>query len=90
MNKKEQLLYLTKLEIEDIKCPKLRGIYALWKGNTASISFYFNGEITDEERELASDACAEIIANFPDSLLEENYIRLDFPKPLPKDSLILS
>jgi hypothetical protein len=88
MNKQEYLTYLTNAEAKAMNCANLRGVAALWKENTACISFYFNGEISEKDLELRSDACGEIIANFPDALLEENYIRLDSPQPLPKENFL--
>ena len=49
----------------------------------ACLSFYFDGHISDEDLEDAYDIGAGVIAHFPDGLLEEKYIRLDYPKPLP-------
>lgn len=83
MNNLKELLYITRLEIENLNCSKIRGVTSYWKDKTACITFYFQGEITDDDIEIASDACTYIIAQFPDGLLEENYIRLDYPKPLP-------
>jgi hypothetical protein len=85
MDKLNYLLHITKLEAQDMKCGKLRAVFARWKNNTAYLSYYFDGEVTDEERDLGSDASAQIIANFPDAELVENYIRLDFPQPLPDE-----
>lgn len=61
----------------------------MWKEdkNTACLSFYFDGNATEEEIEDASIACAEIIAHCSNGLLEENYIRWDYPKPLPEKFL---
>jgi len=88
MNLQNQLLYVTQLRVKEINSPKIRGVTATWKdGITASISFYFDGEITEEDFDSASDACGEIIAQFSNGFLEENYIRWDYPKPLPKENL---
>lgn len=89
MNIQEHLLYITRVKVEDIHSPKIRGVTAFWrdKDNTACISFYFDGEISEKEQEDASDACTEIIAHIPESFMEENYFRWDYPKPLPKEYL---
>lgn len=46
--------------------------------------FYFDKEISDEEKDIASSAAGEFWADF-DKTTEaiEKYIQLDFPKPLP-------
>ncbi len=87
MNIQEKLSYITELELKRFDSSKIRGVVAYWKGNTACISFYFQGEITENDIETASDICTYIIAHFPDGLLEENYIRLDYPQPLPSQFL---
>lgn len=68
---------------------KLRGMAAFWRDedHTACLSFYFDGPVSEEDLEDAYDIGAGIIANFPDGLLEEKYIRLDHPKLLPKEFL---
>ncbi|MBA3816519.1 MAG: hypothetical protein H0X29_08390 [Parachlamydiaceae bacterium] len=88
MNIQKHLEFLTRDEIKDITSPKLRGVTAKWENNKAKISFYFNGEISNIDEEAASDACTYIIAHFPEAFLEESFIRLDYPKPLPKDFLV--
>ena len=62
---------------------------AFWRDedHTACLSFYFDGPISEEDLEDAYDIGAGVIANFPNGFLEENYIRLDYPNPLPKKFL---
>lgn len=90
MNIQKRLEYLTKEEVKGSISNKVRGIAAFWKEkeNTACLSFYFDGEISNNDKEEASDICTYIIAHFPDGLLEENYIRWDYPKPLPNKFLV--
>lgn len=86
----KHLLYTTERLIRsEFKSQKLRAVTAFWRDedHTACISFYFDGPISDEDIDDASDICGGIIANFSDGLLEENYIRLDYPKPLPSQFL---
>ncbi|WP_068469984.1 hypothetical protein [Candidatus Protochlamydia phocaeensis] len=81
----KHLIYITNLIVcRDLELPKLRAVKAKWReeDHTACISFYFDGAITEEEKEEASDICGGIIAHFPDGFLEENYIQWDYPKPL--------
>ncbi len=89
MDMQEHLLYITKLKVQDIHSPKIRGVVATWneKENTACLSFYFDGKATGEELEDASVACSEIIAHCSNGLLEEHYIRWDYPKPIPQENL---
>ena len=84
----KHLLYITKIFVQKIKSSKIRGVTAFWKGKTACISFYFDGEVTEDDFDSASDACGEIIAHFSNGLLEENYIRWDYPKPLPDEQFL--
>ena len=68
---------------------KLRAVTAFWeeKEHKVCLSFYFDGLISDDDLEDAYDIGAGVIANFPDGLLEEKYIRLDYPEPLPTQFL---
>jgi hypothetical protein len=88
MEMQKHLLYLTKIAVSEIPSAKIRGVAAEWKEgiNTASISFFFDGEVSEDELEDASVACTEIIAHIPNGLLEENFIRCDYPNPLPKNN----
>jgi hypothetical protein len=90
MDMQKHLMYLAGLVVRDLKSPKLRGVTAKWreKDHTACLTFYFDGEATEEELEDASCACTEIISHFFDGLLEENYLRWDYPKPLPDRHLL--
>ncbi len=83
----EHLLYLTDLIVRrNSISPKIRGVMAVWKEDiiAAHLSFYFDGELDEDEIGEVSDTCGDIIAQIPDGLLEEDYIRLDYPKPLPE------
>jgi hypothetical protein len=84
MSSQEKLLFLTKEELKSSITNKIRGVITVWEDPTAHIYFYFDGEITEQDREDASDVCTYIIAHFPNGLLEENYIRMDYPEPLPE------
>ena len=90
MEAQKHLLFTTERLIRsDFKSKALRGVIAFWReeDHTACLSFYFDGAIAEEDIEEASDICGGIIANFPDGLLEENYIRWDYPKSLPEKFL---
>lgn len=83
----KHLIFLTNLFVrENENSPKIRGVISVWEKDniTAHLSFYFDGEATENELEDASDTCGEVIAHIPNGLLKEDYIRLDSPKPLPE------
>ncbi len=88
MNMQEHLIYISKLIINDYKFPKIRGVNSVWNENenTAYITFFFDGQATEEELEDASVICTEVIAHCSNGLLKENFIRLDYPKPLPEST----
>lgn len=84
------LLYIAKLTIPEFNLPTVRAVTAIWKEekNTADLSFYFDKMMTEEELEEASTACAEIIAHCSNAMLEEYYVRWDYPNPLPENWLV--
>ncbi len=86
INIQKHLLFLTDCLVrQNQNSYKIRGVTAEWEdGITAHISFYFDGELEENELEDASITCTEIIAQIPESLLKEDYIRLDYPTPLPE------
>ena len=69
---------------------RLRGVKAFFReeDSTVYLTFYFDGVISDEDLEDAYDIGAGVIANFPNGLLEEDYIKWDYPKPLPEEFLV--
>lgn len=85
MNDQKNLMHITKIKVQDIHSSKIRGVTARWKNNTACLTFYFDGAVTEDDFDAASDACGEVIAQFSNALLEENYLRWDYPKPLPDE-----
>ncbi len=54
--------------------PNLRGVAVEWKGNRIIIFFYYNGTISNLDKETASIVSAEVVADFFDADLEEHYI----------------
>lgn len=89
MNIQKHVEHLTKISFKELNLNNLRGVTAQWKNeeNTLALSMYFDGEPTEEEKDDVSAICAEIIASFSDALMEENYMRWDYPKPLPTQFL---
>ncbi|MDP1880129.1 MAG: hypothetical protein Q8K60_04240 [Parachlamydiaceae bacterium] len=86
MDMQNHLMAITNWIINDLKSNSIRAVEAIWNENenTAVLSFYINGNIAEEELENISVASAEIIAHCSNGLLKENYIRWDYPKPLPE------
>lgn len=69
----ERLLYITGVIVRrDLGIPKLRGVTAYWKDEeeTAYLTFYFDGEASEDEKEEASDICGGIIAQFSNGFFE--------------------
>lgn len=84
----DHLIYITNLKVQTLHSQKLRCVTAIWKNNTANISFYFNTPPSEEEWEDVSVVCSEIVAHMPKGMLEENCIILKYPKPLPNGKFI--
>jgi|688.fasta_scaffold27635_8 hypothetical protein len=88
MDMLKHLIYITKLKTNCLP-NNVRAVSVAWKEkeNTAVINFYLDGESTDEEIEDLSVISTEIIAHCANALLEENFIRLDYPGPLPAENI---
>ena len=86
MNYQKHLKEQAKWILESSNLPNLRGGTGRWnaKNETVYLTFYFDGQPTEENIEEASVASTEIIATFPLGSLEEDYVRLDVPKQLPE------
>lgn len=78
-------LGLAKLEITAEQYEKIRGVTGIWNelDETAYITIYYDGEITETDVEIASDIGAYIAAHLTKGMLKEKYIRLDYPNQLP-------
>ena len=90
MNMQDHAAYITNLRVIELNSPRIRGVIAKWQEekNTLSLSFYVDGQPTEEELEDYSATCGEIIASCSNALMEENYIRWDYPKPLPDQEFL--
>jgi len=63
--------------------PNIRGITCNWEDSKITIRWLFDGEISDEDLELAkSDITGEVNADFPDHEVVADCKRLDMPEPL--------
>src|ERR1700733_14322379 len=65
--------------------PKLRCAKILWDKSTIRLFFYYDGDISEEDHESSECAATEVIADFPEHQLDVQIIRLDHPKPIPKE-----
>ena len=72
--------------LKTVPIEKLRGVIAKWieVTDTLHIIFYFDGELSEMEIEEASVASTEILASLPIAYLNEEYLRMDYPQPLPE------
>lgn len=88
MNTQSRLSYIVKSFIKPEEFPTLRGVVSKWENETIHLSFFFNGEISEEIKENASVLATEILAQFSSGNLKEEYIRLDFPRQLPNSPFL--
>lgn len=59
---------------------KLRGLTIAIEEDTLFWRAYFDGEPTEEEKEVLSGACTEVIADFPSiNVVKEEYINRESP-----------
>ncbi len=83
MNRKEHLQFITNHIVKDLLSEKLLGVKAQWEDETAHITFYVIGELSESEQECVSEACTEIIAQYPTGFLNEEIIFLSPSQKLP-------
>lgn len=86
-NLQKHLSYLTKTKVASLRSNKIIGVKAIWKDDTAYLSFYFDEEPTENEREDIADICTEIIAQMPGGMLEDKCIILKGHHQLPEHFL---
>lgn len=63
--------------------PALRAVHVAANGAAIMLRFYFDGHVTETDRESASCVAAEVVADFPDSTIKEQIMRLDAPQSIP-------
>lgn len=83
----KHLTYITGRKIKAFHSNRIIGVTAIWKDDTACLSFYFNEEPTENELEDIADICTEIIAQMPKGMLEDKYLILKSFDQLPKEFL---
>lgn len=62
--------------------PSLRGVTVGWDSKKIIAKCFYDGEIGDEEAEMASEVETEIYASYPDHEVEVRAFRLDYPVQL--------
>lgn len=60
----------------------IRGITCRWSTSEITIHCYFQGEISDDDRESMECVATEVIADFPEHKISIECKRLDLPEPL--------
>lgn len=62
--------------------PNIRGITCGWSNYLITINCYFDGEISEDDRESMECVATEVIANFSQHKISISSKRLDIPEPL--------
>lgn len=83
----KHLTYITNKKLTNLHSTKIKGVTAIWEHDTAYLSFYFDEEPTESEREDIADICTEIIAQMPKGMLEDKYLMVNNSYQLPKKFL---
>ncbi len=65
--------------------PALRAAMIQWKDKEFHLYFYYDGEISEEDRESAECVAEEVISDFPRYKVNLDIVRLDYPKPIPQE-----
>lgn len=87
-NSQSRLTYVTQLFSNEEKIPSLRGVSAQWLGDTINLSFFFDGEISEEARDDAGVIAAAIVAQFSEGITDEHFISLGPNEALPNDPFL--
>jgi len=65
--------------------PRLRAVTVDHDATKIALEAYYDGPITDDDRETMSTVETEILAEFPDThIVTLSALRLDAPTPIPK------
>jgi hypothetical protein len=63
--------------------PQLRAVVFSIEAQSVNIRFYFDGEISEEDKESVSCIETEILADYdPEDVVTANSIRIDSPDPI--------
>lgn len=64
---------------------RLRAITIRWDPSSIHFDAYFDGEVTDEDRETMAIVDTEVLAGFPETHTVTHAVhRIDFPAQIPK------
>ena len=86
MRDQKKLTYIIQRFLKTEEWPSLLGIIANWENETLNITFFFEKRITENLKENASVLATEILAQYPDGFLKEDYVQADPSQPLPNSS----
>lgn len=65
---------------------QVRAVIVSYGDTSIHLDFYYDGAITEEDRESASCVETELIAVFPEShIVTSSTHRRDYPEPIPKE-----
>lgn len=59
--------------------PQLRAAKIQWDEEKVNLFFYYDGEISEDDRESLECVATEVISDFPDHGLEVEIVRCDYP-----------
>ena len=62
--------------------PNIRGITCGWDDSLITVHCYFQGEISEYDRESMECVATEVIANFPEHKIDIESKQLNMPEPL--------
>lgn len=65
--------------------PPLRAVRVNWDKDAVYLYFFYNGEISEEDRESAECVATEFISSYPEYNLEVRILRLDYPARIPNE-----
>ena len=64
---------------------RLRAVTARWDLTSVHFDAYYDGDVTDADREIMAIVDTEVLAAFPETHTVEHAVhRVDFPAPIPK------
>ncbi len=61
---------------------RLRGIACAWDHSRISIKAFFDGEVSEVDKEAMEVACSEVLSDFPEHRVDVESVRLDYPEKL--------
>jgi hypothetical protein len=65
----------------------LRGVTYSWDDNQICILCLFDKKISDDDQDSMECVATEMLADFPDILINLKSVRLDYPEPLNSQTL---